>query len=82
MKIFYILIDCIAILTLLFELKTPQEIVCRNFTSLSSSVALTHLFESAELHNNSLDHNVGITTINYNDFFITDTADLFKGRTA
>jgi hypothetical protein len=81
MKNFYILINCIAFLTLLFQLKARLEIICKNFTS-SSFFALTHFFEFAELYHNSPNHNVGITTTTNNHFFITVTTDLSEGSTA
>jgi hypothetical protein len=81
MKIFYILIVCIAFLTLLSELKSGQEIICKNFTS-SSPFAITHFFEFTRLYPDSPDHNVGITTTTNNHFFITVTTDLSEGSTA
>lgn len=80
MKIFYILIVCIAFLTLLSELKSGQEIICKNFTS-SSPFAITHFFEFTQLYPDSPDHNAGTTTITYKDLFITVTTDLSEGST-
>jgi hypothetical protein len=75
MKFFYLPVLCIALFTLSYELKTRQEIICKESTS-SSSVAFASIFDNAELSRRSPNHNIALTTVTYGNFLITVSAGL------